>query len=353
MRVRLLADDLTGALDTAARLAALAGPLPVVWARGAVPPGAGSLALDAACREGDRAVAAARMDAAAGLLADADLAFLKLDSLLRGHPATAIACCLRTGFDHAVIAPAFPAQGRVTQGGRLVAPGAGAPAPDLGAALAALGVPVALCRSGQLAPPGASLWDAGSDADLLRIVAAGRALPGRVLWCGSAGLAGALAGTPPAVVAFPPPLLALVGSDHPASTRQVAAVATCHVRLGPAGAGDVAVAGLLGTGAAVATVMLPPGMARAPAAAAIAERFGVLVAAIAPPGSLLVSGGETLRAVCNALRATRLVVHGEREPGLAVSVLSDGAWAGTTVLSKSGAFGDDGLLRRLTRAARQ
>jgi uncharacterized protein YgbK (DUF1537 family) len=355
MRIRLLADDLTGALDTAARLVALDAPLPVLWSFAAARKVQASLAFDAACRELTEAEARARFAAAAGLLAGDGLAFLKLDSLLRGHPAAAIACCMREGgFDHAVIAPAFPAQGRVTVDGRLLVLRSGtppAPGLDLGGALAAQGVRPLRRRPGDAAPAGASLWDACSETDLTQVAAAGRALPGRVLWCGSAGLAGALAGAVPAVRGGGAPLLALIGSDHPVSVRQVAAVAPWHVQLGSAGQGDAAVRARLAAGAAVATVALPDGTSRVEAARLIGARFANLLAGLPVPGTLLAAGGETLRAACDALSATRLIVSGEWEPGLAVSRMVDGAWAGTPVMSKSGAFGDDLLLRRLTEAA--
>jgi uncharacterized protein YgbK (DUF1537 family) len=213
----LLADDLTGALDSAARFVPLAGPVRVAW-RGT------AAAMDLATREGEEAAAILAHERQGQALRAAGLAFKKLDSLLRGHAAAEIAATLRAGgFDHAVIAPAFPVQGRVTRGGRQVAHGAAVPL-DLAAALAGHGVAVRLCRPGEAAPEGASLWDAETDADLAAIVAAGRGLPGRVLWCGTGGLAGALAGGAVPRPALPGPVLALIGSDHPASAAQLARV---------------------------------------------------------------------------------------------------------------------------------
>ena len=81
--VRIVADDLTGALDAAAPLVGVAGPLPVLWDEGAAAEARGSLALDSELR--DREVPAARL---AGALLGADLAYKKIDSLLRGSTAT-------------------------------------------------------------------------------------------------------------------------------------------------------------------------------------------------------------------------------------------------------------------------
>jgi uncharacterized protein YgbK (DUF1537 family) len=65
------------------------------------------------------------------------------------------------------------------------------------------------------------------------------------------------------------------------------------------------------------------------------------------PGTLFVTGGETLRSLCDALGVTHLDVDGEIEPGVPTSILRGGAWDGQRLVSKSGAFGDAGFLRRL------
>ena len=330
-RFRLLADDLTGALDTAAKFYPMLGPVAVAWAEDAALP---VLALDSATREADAATARARVGALAPALAGADLAFKKLDSLLRGHTAAEIAACAACGaFNAVVIAPAFPAQGRITRGGRQLAHGHDVGV-DLAAQLAAEGVPVARRRPGDDLPPGVSLWDAETEADLAAIATRRR---GRVLWCGTAGLAGALVtGTTPLVAALPRPVVALIGSEHPIARAQVAA---CRTRVTlPAGA--------VADGAAV-TVALPPDTPREEAARRIAAAFAVLLAGMDKPGTLIVAGGETLRAVCAALDAGGLVVDGEVAAGVPASRLSGGRWDGLRIVSKSGAFGDAGLLARL------
>jgi uncharacterized protein YgbK (DUF1537 family) len=359
--VRLLADDLTGAMDTGARFVGLAGPVRAVWDEAEARRADGSLAFDLGTRESDGATARRRTFEAAVLLGDADIAFLKVDSLLRGHVPAQIASCLGTGrFDHCVIAPAFAAQGRVTRDGRQWAPPRhGCPpevvGPDLIAALPREGVAVVLRRPGDPAPTGTSLWDAADDSDLRRIVDAGRALDGRVLWCGTAGLAGALAGAPPEPLTdLRSPLLALIGSDHAVTAQQIALAAEWHLPLDPNDpSAHAEISGRLeSVRAAAVTVALPEGSARGEAAAHIAATFGRLLATLAKPETLFVTGGETLRSVCEALGATRLVVRGEIAPGIPVSRMTDGRWAGVDVVSKSGAFGDPALLSRLISAAR-
>jgi uncharacterized protein YgbK (DUF1537 family) len=68
---------------------------------------------------------------------------------------------------------------------------------------------------------------------------------------------------------------------------------------------------------------------------------------MARPGTLIVAGGETLRALCAALDADGLVVDGEIAAGVPASRLRGGRWDGLRIVSKSGAFGDAGLLARL------
>ncbi|MEJ1974718.1 MAG: four-carbon acid sugar kinase family protein [Acetobacteraceae bacterium] len=323
MRVRLLADDLTGAIDSAVRFVPRAGPFPVVWAQGSAGPG--SLAIDLGTREGSAAAAAARVAEAAPLLAGADIAYLKCDSLLRGHLAVELLACLRAcGFVRCIMAPAFPAQRRVTRQGRQYVTGepdtlVGA---DMPAQLAALGCPVALCRPGDSPPPGVSLWDAETDADLARIVAGAMGADGPTLWCGSAGLAAALAGgEPAAITTVRQPFLALIGSDHPVTASQLAAAGDWHCPVDPADhAAPAALASRLARhGAAAVSVVLPPGHARDHAAARIAETFARLLHGLPRPATLFATGGGNAAGRLRSPRRKRPGRAGRdrtRRPGL-------------------------------------
>jgi uncharacterized protein YgbK (DUF1537 family) len=341
-RFRLLADDLTGALDSAAKFCPAFGAVPVAWADDVSVP---VLALDSFTRDADAATARSRVETMAPALAGAALAFKKLDSLLRGHVAVEIAACLRAGkFDAVVIAPAFPAQGRITRDGRQLAHGADVGV-DLAGDLANQGIPVARRRPGDDLPPGVSFWDAETDGDLDAIAGLERR---RVLWCGTAGLAGALARALPARpgaaagATLARPIVALVGSDHPVAQTQLSA---CAARVVLAGNGEK-----IPDGAAV-HVAIPPGTGRAEAAERIAAAFDRLIARMDRPGTLVVTGGETLRKICAGLGAAGLVVEGEIAPGVPVSRLLGGRWDGLRVVSKSGAFGDTGLLARLLQGS--
>ncbi len=319
-QLRLLADDLTGALDSAARFLPLIGPIAVTWEDGQI---AGSVAIDSGTRDLPAEAVRTRIERLVPRLDAGAPAFKKIDSLLRGHVALELAVCMRR-FDHCVLAPAFPFQGRITRDGRQLARTGDAWRDigiDLPAELRAHGVEV-------------RLRDAETDADLDAIVDEGRRLTGRVLWCGTGGLAGALAGhrtVPPPVL--PLPILALIGSDHPASRAQVAAV---PAKLRPA----------------VSVCDLPAGTDRLIARQRIGETFPALLGRVRRPGTLFVTGGATLRDLCDALGVTRLEVDGELEPGVPISLLRGGDWDGQRLVSKSGAFGDTGFLARLLGDAR-
>jgi uncharacterized protein YgbK (DUF1537 family) len=326
VHLRLLADDLTGALDSAARFVPFTGPLAATWHDSAPTQ---SVAIDSGTRDMPEAEARMVIERYAPLLEGGTPAFKKIDSLLRGHIALELAACMRW-FDHCVVAPAFPLQGRITRGGRQLVrakDGWRDTGVDLAVSLRTHGVIARLC-------------DAETDTDLDTIVAYGRALTGRVLWCGTGGLAGALAGRRPvARPDLPRPILALIGSDHPVSAAQLAAVPELHQRLSDSPT--------IVRGSAAITVVLPSGTPRDTAGRIITGRFAELLRAMEHPGTLFVTGGETLRALCDALGVIHLDVDGEIEPGVPTSILRGGAWDGQRLVSKSGAFGDAGFLHRL------
>jgi D-threonate/D-erythronate kinase len=175
-----------------------------------------------------------------------------------------------------------------------------------------------------------------------------------VLWCGTAGLAEAMAGAEPLrIETIRSPVLALVGTDHPVTLRQLTEVEPYCVIFDPEHtAGIGAIEAQLEKGVAVVTIGLPVIPDRHLATSRIGESLTKLLAELPQPGSLFVTGGETLSHVCAALGAEALEVQGEIEPGIPVSVLTGGKWQGLRVISKSGAFGNEGLIRRLISLAR-
>ena len=353
--LRLVADDLTGALDTAAEFVGLARPILTYWA-GAIPSDLpATVALDSGTRELSEGDALAVIGRLVPALACSQLAYKKLDSLLRGNTLAEIAACLRLGaWPYCVVAPAFPYQGRITRGGRQFAKGPdgwSAVSNDLIAALAEHGLPVQQGLPDAELGAGVGVFDAETESDLDRIVAIARSARGPVLWCGSGGLARALArGTDPNVSpALRPPVLGLFGSDRAVTARQLAACHEHWLRLPNGGARSAAPVRerLAGMGVAFVSFDLPLGLRRGEAAQSIAGAIRDLTYQIPSPCTLIVAGGETLRATCLALSAEALEVWGQVAPGLPRSVLRGGRWDGVEVISKSGAFGDDALLRDL------
>ncbi len=355
-QVRIIADDLSGALDTAAQFVTSKRAMPV-FLNGHLPASLPrAFAIDAATREKDSAAAAAVAARDAHLLDPraGAIAFKKLDSLLRGHCGLELAATLRVArVAHCVIAPAFPFHGRVTREGRQFALRAGslhAVGEDLRATLESRAMAVRLARAGDPVPEGISLWDAESDDDLRRIAEAGRRLSAPVLWCGSGGLAAALAGGEvPVACDLERPILGLFGSDHPATAAQLGACRESVLTLKDGGDASAALvaARLKGAGVCLVAFDLPTGMARFAASELIAREIARLTSRIPPPRGLLVSGGETLRSLCLSLGSDHLDVVGQMLPGVPVSVMCGGLWDQVHVTSKSGAFGQDMLLRRL------
>jgi D-threonate/D-erythronate kinase len=356
--IRLLADDLTGALDTAAEFAGLSGPVQTFWL-GAIPDTLpANAALDSVTRELDPEPAAALVAELSGHLAAATIAFKKVDSLMRGATVAELAACMRTGrWRHCVLAPAFPYQGRITRDGRqhARAPNGAwvAVGGDLIDELRALGVAAhAGCLSAAL-PPGVSVFPAESDEDLRQIVATAQLCRDKVLWCGTGGLAQAIAaGSHSAVPAtLPRPVLGLFGSDQPATAVQLEACAAYRCQLPDGGSASAnGLARRLDTaGVALASFSHPAGTPRVVAGERIAREIQRLTDQLDPPGSVIVAGGETLRSLCQSLGATSLEVQGRIVPGVPRSVMRGGRWDGVIVVSKSGAFGEANLLRDLLR----
>ena len=183
--------------------------------------------------EGRAASAASRRHSAFFEIGPGVVAFKKVDSLLRGHPGLEIGALfkvMRPG--HCVIAPAFPFHGRATRGGLQFARIEGSwirVGEDLFATLDSMGIAVQRKRPGEPIPRGVSLWDAETDDDLRKVASASVGLTQTVLWCGSGGLAAALADAEvPAAVMLERPILGIFGSDHPATATQLSAC-TGHV----------------------------------------------------------------------------------------------------------------------------
>ncbi len=353
-RVAILADDLSGALDTAAAFATPRASIPVFWNPHAAP-AAGSFALDSETRDVGSSDARTKVLDHLPEALKRQIVYKKINSQLRGNTVAEIAACTDSGhFGSVVVAPAFPAQNRITRGGtQFVATEAGW-VPLYPSLLDSLqqctSAPRSIGRGEPITGGGVFVCDAEDEHDLATIAHSASALDEPVLWCGSAGLGRALAG-PPATVALPDalPVLAVTASRHPVSLAQFdrlasAAPETVVEIASPASTAIAKAARGLARHNRAALRFNMPETDRASASAFVQATCDELVRTVVQPGLLIVAGGDTLMHLVRALGATRLDTLGEWRPGIALSRMPDGLWGGTSVLSKSGAFGDERML---------
>lgn len=372
--LRILADDLTGALDTAA---AFGAGVPVYLDTPREARAAPVSAVATATRDVPLGTLPAALAAPVRWLADGGLAFKKVDSLLRGNTYAEVAYAARAGgFTRVVFAPAFPQQGRITLDGRQWLLSAGQP---LGArvpiddgwvadAFGVFGMPV--IASATARDDGLAAWipDVKDDGDLAAIAAhAASPAARRWLWCGSAGLAFALAaqrGVAPGVAAFPHaagsgPLLLLSASHHPVVRKQWtlvrdverAAIVVPHSR--PAALRSAFRA--MADGVDVAMFDLSPTRLLIPAEAAklLASQMQAIVGEAPRPAAVIVVGGDTLRNLCHAAGADALVARGTVRTGWGCAQLTGGRWDGVPCFSRSGAFGDPDDLATMVQLVMQ
>jgi uncharacterized protein YgbK (DUF1537 family) len=347
----IIADDLTGALDSAAPFAGRG--LRAVVALGpdgleaALASGAAVVAVNTLSRHlAPHAAAAVAAGAARQCLAaGARLLLKKVDSRLRGNAgpeAEAIARVL--GVEALLVAPAVPSQGRIVADGAIRGAGVGAEGIGVRERLAG-----ALAAGLRLEVP-----DGHSAEELDRVAAAWIASPGRALAVGAHGLATALAGRlgrqarPGPGFAPAAPALILVGSQDPATAAQVAVLAR-------AGLGTIveAPAGHLppppAASAPVTVLRSVPGADDGETAAARFAAAAVAWMAMLRPRTILATGGDTAAGVLEQLDCHVLEVGGEAAPGIPWSRLPDGV----TLVTKSGGFGAETALLDLLRPLRE
>lgn len=273
--------------------------------------------------------------------------FKKIDSTLRGQAGVEIAAAVDAfGCEAAVVCPAFPQMHRRVKGGWLHVGGVGGLAPvEIVPYLRAQGVDRCAYASpdaiGQTIRAGARLivLDAASDSDLDRILAAGSATGRRLLWAGSAGLAGALARRLPVerearlLVDRTGPVLFAIGSLHPATLAQQAALVRERPTRVVRTAGEIRQAL---RGGAHALLPVPRGRYQP---AELARRL-----AGARPAAVALSGGDTAALVCRAAQAERIELAREILPGVPWGRIHGGSLDGLAVATKSGGFGGENAL---------
>lgn len=304
----LIADDLTGACDSAAPFLSGGRVVVTIWP---ALPAAGSaecLAVSTESRSDVEAPEArARTRKAVAHLAgeSATLLFKKVDSRLRGEVRAELEGALEAWPGTILLAPALPGEGRITRDGLQLTPEEEI---DLRAMISGL--------------ERVRLLDAATDADLDRVAEEVLACQS-ILPAGTAGLAAALARrlpnkarSGPAWPAVHNPL-GLVGSKTETSAEQVerARAAGWEVR----------------------------------------RRSRDDAVELDGHDALFLSGGSTAAGVITALGASALELAGEVLPRIPVGRLRGGPHEGLTVCLKSGGFGGpdaiDDALRRLCHGA--
>jgi uncharacterized protein YgbK (DUF1537 family) len=334
-RLRILADDLTGACDAAAPFAARGTTTQVLLAPPFRSSGPAVQSLCTATRDVVPALASLTLRQLLQPLQqdrNAEL-FKKVDSVFRGNTLVEIAASLAALPDHlAVIAPAFPTQGRICQDGQLhLSDLFGLRTVPLRASFAAAGLyprwlppagdPATLESAMRRAP--AVFCEATCHHHLQIILRSARAVGRPILWIGSAGLAHALAevlypptlSPAPSMPRQPGKFLVMTGSDHPVSQRQLTALTVPVLRIERDHTTNDQILTFLARHAPVATIVL--------------------------------NGGDTALHVCRALAITSLCLHGEYAPGIPIATARGGPYQGTRILLKSGGFGAADLLTRI------
>jgi uncharacterized protein YgbK (DUF1537 family) len=378
--VLVVADDLTGAADTAAAFTRVGLATQVTFA-GTGPPviADGVLALDTDSRRHAPPAAARAVAEAVAAAPAARLRLKKIDSTLRGNVGSETAAMMdAVGATVAVCAPAFPATGRRTvEGIQWAASTRVGEVASCFDGMAVAHVPLEAVRGGAFgehlarhAAAGARVVvvDAETDDDLLAVVSGtGRVPAEELLWVGSGGLGAALAAALPTrrsrpVAVVEGPALVVVGSATPQAAEQVERIAAHAVRVRVPvsllrGAGEGPRPGLATPAAAVADALaaaedavvtldedepVPPEQARA-----LVEALGALLAPVvvhARPGAILATGGETALGVARALGAEGLELEQEIEPGVVRGRLVGGP--PLPMVTKAGGFGDPETLVR-------
>jgi uncharacterized protein YgbK (DUF1537 family) len=348
IRVAIVADDLTGALDTGTPFVdaglSVAVALDVDAVEAAIATGAEVVVVNTVSRALDPLDAADRVSQAAAALARAspDLVLKKIDSRLKGNVAAeSEALALAIGRQRLLVAPAVPDQGRFTRQAHVVGFGVAEP------------LPIAPLFSRR--PIDVRIADAATDEDLDEAVQS-------VDWSttiavGARGIGLALARRltrSRAPTPFEPSARTLFafGSRDPITEAQIAVLLESGLiashRDAPAGAvpGDGKPAGL--------PMLLRCTGSLTDAQQTVAERFAAGVSRIvsrSAPDLLMMGGGDTAYAILHALGARVLLPKGEIEAGIPWFETERPGSGRMRSAVKSGGFGNAQSLLKVLRDA--
>jgi D-threonate/D-erythronate kinase len=286
--------------------------------------------------------------------------FKKIDSVFRGNTAREIAAAVTLfGADLSIVAPAYPALGRICRNGVIhvhdldgertiqamdVLRSVGLDPRLLACEATPEILEKEMLKTARLHRNGMVYCDAIEQSDLEAVVEAAARLRQRILWIGSGGLAHALAAThqphiSQATEISSGTVLMFVGSDHPVTSHQLH-----HLRA----ASDV-ICWHPGThhpeGIANAIAVLIPidlGSTKELELTHLAQQFDPCRVSC-----LFMTGGDTATFVCRALGIKSLDLQVEFAPGLPQGLANGGRFKGKTVVLKSGGFGEASVMSRI------
>lgn len=380
-KVLIIADDLTGANDSAVQFAERGFRAATVLCsddgRVRFPlPDAEVLAVSTESRNVEAGQAVELVRRIVPTLIERfspEVVFKKIDSTLRGNPGAEVRYLSHLLKIPSIINPGYPQNGRTVKDGRLYVDGVA-----LSETYAASD-PLAPAVSSRVADYFDSsateftIADAASQADLEGLVLSRESGGSGVLWVGSAGLARALADTLGLRLEVATStrahsrsrdvedqsgrILVLFGSLHPVAISQVEAligVPGCEVVLPESEAELPAVEALLSRASepivAVAAhrVRFRDNVDAGAAAAVVRSFFSGL--ALQAAGSrqyknMVISGGDIAYAVLRSLGASAVSISREVLPGVAFGSIIGGMAEGTGVVTKAGGFGRPEALR--------
>lgn len=330
----ILADDLTGALDSAAPFAGRGLRTEVALAHeaisGIVADCPDVISINLNTREIGADEAREKTAAVMALLPSGTLLFKKVDSRLKGN---IVAELDAIAFSRALVAPAIPEFDRIVENGLVRGFGVDTPiviAEKLGSHAARVNTP-----------------DTNTPADMDAVLEAAQT-DGTDLLIGARGLAEALARRmtqrPDAEAAIIPAGRAtfVIGSRDPITLAQIDVLRAGHdLNYLAAPNGTVsetpdATAPLTLVQATPGTSEINPALVSETLAADLKESLSGY------EGTLLLSGGATAEAVMRALGVSRFTLHGECLPGLGLA-----SSEGRCIIAKSGGFGHPDTLKTI------
>lgn len=397
--VAIVADDLTGAGDTAVQFVRAGWVTQLSMGRAdEALSGAGARAEVLAVTTNSRAMApaaageAVRREVRRLRQAGVRRLYKKVDSTLRGAFRAEIEAARAAWSDDAVavICPAFPATGRTVRDGVLLVDGR--PVTETSAAtdpvtpVTQSHIPTLLGCAGIAASPDETpqalaariaqagpvvVVDAASEEDLERLARAVAELGERALPVGAGGLAGPLARIWAGAQARGP-VVVVVTSQHSAARSQAQTLqergartwAPAPQQLADPAAWESWAAGVVASERGVAdagrddTVLLlaPEGRHAGLDADTVAARLGELAARLIDAlgaAGVVATGGDGARQVLQSLGATGIALVDEVTGGVPMGTLTGGRAAGLPVVTKAGGFGSADVLVRAAQAIRE